>query len=220
MPRLAQELGQAYMDQFYKEAYFVMGDKIHVYKGHIEQNTIVTSSTPLNRPGRWSSDSVPSDAITSMAAFRWPKLGYRQIKYGDNTDLFVYYVNSTRSAMRGLKKQFLRYEACPATALLPNMTDPANFVPQNDLVRVIFAPEFSTYREGLELMRANKTAAVALNEDFALCIPCTGTRNHLYDVLYKGDIVGTVGENGIAVLPNRLRKRHSVYHLFQGQINL
>lgn len=220
MSNLAMELGREYMDQFYKEAMFVHGDKIHVYKGHMDDSKIITASIGMEEGARWSSDSVPSDSIKSMGDFRWPKLGYRQFSNKLSQDKLVYYVTSTRSAMRGLKSQFLVYTPTPPLRCVPGVDTPKRFADSAQIVRTIFNPRFASYHEGLEALRAGTTIGFALNEDFAVSLPVTDTRNYMFDVLYKGAKVGGVDAEGTAILPIRLRKRHSVFNLFEGRINL
>ena len=220
MPKLADELGQEYMDQFYKEAMFVYGSRVHQYKGHIDPNTIVTSSTSLRENELWVTSKVPSSYITSMSNFQWPKLGYRQFITNKSTDRLVYYITTMRSAMRGLKASLLIYSPAPPYLLIPPYDNPKNVVHSSELARRLFNPLFMKYSEGLNILTRKESAAVALSEDFALCIPVTNTRAHAFDVLYKGQVVGSVDEHGAAKLPNRLKKRHSVYNLFEGRINL
>lgn len=216
MPNLADELGRDYMDQFYKDAYFAYDGRVHIYKGHLDRARVQTVSCTLDGEDRWDTTEVPSAAIKNMGFFSWPKLGYRELNV--KGERLVYSFGSTRSAMRGLKTTFLTYDPLPVLRLIPNGPQPGNYVRKEMLARAIFHPKYMTFLQGIEEMDAKRTAAFALNEDFAISIPVTRMRVGKYDVFYKGNLIGIVQDDGYVTLPRRLRKRNSVLGLFQGRV--
>ncbi len=222
MPKpLSALLGREYMDQFYKGALFLRDGYIHSYAGHITASTILTkriSAQPGNNDG-WQQYELPTSEITDMSAFAWPQLGYRNIQLKPKFS-GVFHMSSIRSAMRGLKSTSIMYEGAPITNLLCNGNMPTAYVKIDHILREVYAPKFPKYREALQQLDQNKHPCLAIHRDFAIGIPVSRAGNDPYDVYYKNAACGVINSNGQAVLTQRLRKRHSVYRLFEGEVVL
>lgn len=218
---LSASLGAEYMDQFYRGAYFRLGEALCKYSGHVTPEIIrVSSSTP--EVGRWSPRDIATDLIQDMAAFAWPKLGYREYNMPapHQHTRSVWFVTSMRSAMRGLQERHVKMDCLPQQSLLGWMSTPREYLPPGEYMKAVFYPKFTPFGQALRDMAEGKALGCALSEDFALCISVSQGHGIKFDVLYRGNIVGHVAENGEAVLPVRLRKRSSVHTLFEGKVRV
>lgn len=217
---LSRSLGRDYMDQFYKGAFFSQGKTLYMYKGHLDGNTIAVSK--LNNEGtRWSSDSVHTESIKDMSAFAWPKLGYREFMFGDGMNLKgVWLVVSSRSAMRGLQDRHVLMRAIPQIQVLGGYDSPKDWIGSYKYMKEVFFPTFTRFGDGMSQIREGKAMAVALSEDFAVSISTSQGPSTLYDVLFRGEIVGEVLENLDVILPRRMCKRASVINLFEGRVRV
>jgi hypothetical protein len=207
------------MDQFYKGAYFRIENFIYRYAGHVGDQ-VYTLALDLSKPGaRWTKKSIPTDMLHDMSVFSWPKLGYRELKFGGEGSLTkgVWYYTSVRSAMRGLQSKLVNINSTPIMELFPGYEDPKNWLDPEKYMEPVFAPSFTPFAQGMQELKEGEAVAFALSEDFAVSISTTQSPSTLYDVLFRGDIVGEVMSlRNEVVLPRRLSNKTSIHNLFEG----
>jgi len=214
---LIKELGADYVDQFYRNAMFELDGKIVRYGRHAEGELIACHAFSKDAvTPSWRVVNIEQAKITSMDVFGWPKLGYREFRDGDKR--YVFYVAMTRSAMRGMREELIEYRPAPMVRLLNKVNDVRNWVSSATQAQVIFAPKFTDFTEGMELLRAGKSCSFALNEDLAVCISTSKSAERLYDVLYKENVIGEVLADDSVVIPHKLAKRASSMGLFNGKV--
>lgn len=216
---LSNSLGAEYMDQFYRGAYFRLGDRLCLYKGHVSAQTIRISSRAPNME-RWSSQDIPTNSIQDMGAFAWPKLGYRDYMVPGTNITSVWLLSTARSAMRGLQERHIKIDPIPQYNVLTDGYGIKEHLSASSYMMPAFFPKFHSYSEGMRKLENAEAIAFSLNEDFAVAISVSQGPGVYYDVLYKDAIVGSIGGGGEVILPLRLRKRGSIQSLFEGRVRV
>lgn len=217
---LAKQLGRDYLDQFYKGAYFQMGNKIYIYSGHINPDTIGCYSIQVDGVRKFEGDHIPSASIQSMDTFAWPNLGYREVTLPRINKKGVFMASSVRSAMRGLQDRHLNMQFPSYVGLFNVPTDVRQMLPKEQYIRQIFNPTYTSFREGMRQLKAGEALAFALNNKLSVGISVNQGPNRLYDVLYKGTVLGEVNERDEVILPYKLAKRASTISLFEGSLRV
>lgn len=218
MTSLSRELGLDYMDQFYKGAYFSVEGEVYQYVRHVDNDTLrVKKVREVGNDLAFADTHIASDKIQSMDDLGWPTLGYRQMTL-KGTDLGVYFVSATRSAMRGLKDDFIQFSPMPVTALLGPYENPRSFARASMYANEIFKPKFTGFLEGMQMIREGKTSAFALNENIAVGLSTNQAPGRDVDVFYKENVIGQVLEDDVVVVPKRIARRPSSIRLFEGKV--
>lgn len=218
---LAQKLGHDYMDQFYRDALFSMDGNLYIYRGHASRDNILVHKNIKQKDNRgneyrWSEDTVPSKNLTSMGDFSWPHLGYRNYKLNSLKGLnALYYISSSRSAMRGLRDGFLTFDPQAATTMFGMHSDLRNNISSAVYLREIFFPQFYSAQEAVNMLSRGEATGVALSHELAVGInPDTGDNN--FSVYYRGRPIGSISQNMDVYVPRRLMKKMEVSRALGG----
>lgn len=154
---------------------------------------------PYHRDG-WDATpegTMPLNMLDTFSTFSWPKLGYRNFidRNGSNT---VHYFSSQRSTSRGLRAELLSTEACPVYHRLgyTNTEAMLNGLSQTNLVACTYAPVWVGYTAGMGMLRSGKWAAFAVNEDITISLALDIQNFDGYEILFRGDRVGTISGAG------------------------
>lgn len=212
--KLIEDLGQDYVDNMWHEAMFVAGDRLHIYVGSgDEEGYIRTKCLKLDgTSSKYSSATVPTSVFESMATFAWPKLGYRNIPH-DKYGSLVYYVTSTRSAMRGLRDTQLVFDAPPIHMIDPFACDARESTRSYAYLPQIFNPTFPPLSEAIGLLTSGERGAVAISEDIAIGINCTTNASKAFDVYFKQRVIGSMASDGSIEIANKIIKRSAMAKL-------
>lgn len=218
MPNLIDQLGAEYVDQFYRGAYFMLGDKILQYGRHDPDGSGKILCKGFNADAaspRFATLTIPQDRIESMDTFGWPKLGYRELKEGD--DKFVYFISLNRSAMRGMRDELLQFSPAPPVGLLPGRDDARRWCSAAMYAQAIFRPKFTDFDEGVWHLREGVYTSFALSPDLAVCLSTSKSVTRSIDVLFRETIIGEVLDDNTVVVPPKIIKRSSNAALFKGK---
>lgn len=217
MPNLLTALGGEYVDQFYKKAMFMLGDDVCMYQRRADdENVIVSRFNKDIADPEWINVVIPAEQIQDMSTFAWPRLGYRD--YQQQKFNATFYVSSQRSAMRGLKPDFLHFKPTPVLDLLPNVNSPLDYLSSAKIAQTVFNPKFLSFTEGMAKLRADGSPGFALSNDVAISISVSEAADEQYDILFREQVVGHVLEGDVVKVPARMFKRSTIEKLFDGRI--
>lgn len=218
MPSLIEDLGAEYVDQFYRRAMFQLGNMIYQYNGSVGDGHIsVKCFRKDSSDPRWEMSTLRSEDFPDMDAFSWPRLGYRNLEHGGYPPS-PYYLSTSRSAMRGLRAEFLRADPITLLSLLPNTEINRDLFSSAKIAQTIFNPKFIPFSEGMALLRAGDAPGFALSSDVAIAISVTESADTKFEVLHRQRVVGRVTDDDHVVVPKRFFKRTTIATLFDGRI--
>lgn len=206
---LVESLGRDYVNQMCVGAIFQVEPKsVHVLRG-AGADHLTTKKIVLDSKAPWRDATLPLDALKSFADLAYPKLNYRQVEspYG----LIVTDVSMRRSASRGLRTENLRAQNLPVYSRIlrrePEGWHALNVVGQ---IRMIYSPQWTPFSVGIKMLLEGDTLAFAVSEDIAVVSSCSGDKDKMADILFRGKKAGDIGEDGTVYLFNKILKRASV----------
>lgn len=217
MPTLVEQLGLEYVDQFYKNSHFRVGDKLYKYVSHHSRATLHVQTLDLTRPNAvWTPEIVANDIIVDMDTFAWPKLGYRNMR-AENGMSLPYFVSTQRSAMRGFRDDFIFFSPPSTVLMLPSYENPRNYLGNHQYMREIYTPSFIAFDEGMAKLKDGAIPGFAINED--LCITmCIDDAEREFDVYHRERLIGSVDSNNVVRIPHAIAKKTSSVKLFGGNL--
>lgn len=218
MPNLITKIGYEYADQFYKKALFMLDGDVYSYGQHITEDKISCNKV-VNVDGipKWEKAQLKNDQFPSMDVFAWPRPGYRQFKDRKGM-LHVYYFSSLRSAMRGLKPEFIELNPVSVLEIIPNLHNPRDYTDSAGIAQTIFKPEFTPFLEGMRKLRSGEAAAFAISPDVAVALSVYRETDGGFDVMFRERVIGQVLDGDIVQVPHRFFKRSSSNTLFNGRV--
>lgn len=211
--RLIQELGQRYVDDMWRDALFVYDDRVHTYIGAESDSSIATKWVKLDgSSAKFSRGSVPASVFESMSTFAWPKLGYRNFRSKEHGHL-VYYLTSTRSALRGLRESQITFDSVPVHMINPYTNEARHALKSHEWLPEVFKPTFPALPEAVSLLTSGERGAVALSEDLAIGVSCTVAPDRAFDVYFKQRLIGSMNTDGVIEIANKIIRRGSTAKL-------
>ncbi len=210
---LYEDLGANYLGDTYANAWFRSGDKIHQFRGCV-RSAILTSSFNINDPTLvLNEDRVDARSLPDFTSFKYPKLGYREIRSEVSNSICaktVRHISMSRSASRGLRVELLRINPLQVYTLLDRQKDDEAGSYSNathELLKEIFVPTFTPWSVGVKKLMDGEIPAFAINENLAISLSCTSSADATYEILFKERVVGTVSETGKPILNNKILHR-------------
>lgn len=212
---LLQEFGADYVNQMCVGAWVRVGDKVHYLRRASEAGYSTNSLDLTKNTDAMDVDMLPADGIKSLADFQYPKLGYREVEYGDKVRQVVQ-LHTRRSAMRGLRSDYLLANLLPIyNAVHPDMYSAWDDMNMARRVRAVFTPKFTGFAKGVRSLLAGESLGFAVNEDIAVTAAFASGADRAADVLFRGKVVGKVHEDGRIDLANKIANRASLLRHFE-----
>ena len=211
--QLLDDLGRQYVNDRFHQALFRIDDTIYSF-ARVENGTneALVEKMPDNDRHRWTAMHIPVDLLKDFTTFSIPKLGYRNILFGDVNA--VINLSCVRSTQRGFKLDHVTYSSPPVYGTLGISVDDI-WETQNKTqrVRVIYFPKFPSIKEGLKDMLAGQSAGCALSPDAAIFMDLDCDAEFPWSIVFKGKPVGGVDEHGQIVVRNKVVSRSSLRKL-------
>lgn len=208
---LRQDLGVRYIREFFVGACFRIDDTVYTLVSADEETVTVNGVCLSDNDPSWFSERLPISVLRGFETFKYPTLGYRQLHM--NGENVVFYVSTTRSAMRGLRPELLRYTLPFVYTYAGYNNTLTDELSQPVLLKTLFAPKFTDFGTGIGLMLSGKSAGFAVSEDLAVVISCNNSINRYYDVCFRERVVGHVNDSGVVHLYNKVVERDSIKKL-------
>lgn len=218
MPNMIEELGGEYVESFYRRALFRHDDLICQFAGRASDSHMVCSVFGVDdKSPEWRNHQLPNEVFMDMDKFAWPRLGYRDLSLNEMPPA-PYYLNTTRSAQRGLRPEFLSASAPDVLKLIPVTGFGRDLFSSAKMAQTIFRPQFMPFSEGMAKLRAGDVPGFALSSDVAIAISVSESPDAKFDVLHRERVIGRVDDNDQVVVPIRFFKRTTIANLFEGRV--
>lgn len=219
MPNVIEQLGYEYADQFYKKAIFELNGDIYMYTGHLDRNSIACSKAELvDGKWKWVNARLTPNDFPNMGTFAWPRPGYRQFQHKNGQGNLVYYFSSQRSAMRGLKPDFIELTPVPVLEIIPGLSNPRDYTDSAAIAKTIFHPQFTPFLEGMRMLRSGEAPSFAISPDVAVALSVSRGQGVEFDVMFRERVIGEVMDGDVVRVPHRFFKKSSSNELFNGRI--
>lgn len=206
---LPKQLGFRYMRDMYHTAYMQRGNKLHCIQDFVEaSNKVLCSTINLNDASpEWKQDEFSADEVVDFSAFKYPKLGYREM-VDERLRTVVVYVEAVRSTRRGLQEQLMTYKALPVyDALVYGGRFEALDIHAGLRAQAVFRPKFTKFSVGLGKLLRGEQMGFAVSEDVALGVSVNRAADAVIDVYYRGRQVGVVDKAGQVTIYNKILQR-------------
>lgn len=176
--KLVTQLGTRYFLERMRGIYFVYNDDVVLLDGWDERETFRAVNAAGNRV------NIPSATFQGYGGFRWPALGYRKL----NRDIAAR-ISKQQIAGPGIKSGSVGLEYSPMSQYL---MDNALIERMNewDTMSAIFKPNYNTVKD-LPKLFAGDVSCLVFSEQ-AMIEPSLRGDGDLYDVMHRGNIIGTV----------------------------
>lgn len=211
---LNEDLSTRYVHEFFHGALFEHEGVIHKVRQVTERDIVTHKIIAMgNNRYSWDTGSLSTSVLKDFTSFKYPTLGYRQLqsqKYGP----IVVYINTRRSAQRGLREDGINFEQLPVYHYLtPNPEHPLYYDESSAPARIneIFYPTFTPWSKGLPKLLAGEIAGFAISEQLAVGLSVSTAAGRLFEIYFRGRVAGHVDENGQATLINKILMRENIH---------
>lgn len=211
---LVESLGRSYINDWFQEAHFMHEGKLY-YLYRVESNDFFYA-VPYGEDGEPNHNNMtrlPTSLLTGFSFFKYPELGYRNLKVGDAN--LVVLLRSTRTARRGLSFSCLNMEIPSVFQLFPeNRAYQLGIVNQFHLMKQAFDPTFISFAEGLPRLLNGDIVGFAINSKVAVMLDAEARTDPYYKIMFREERAGRISSDGEVIITNKTLSRSRLSEVF------
>lgn len=211
---LVESLGRSYINDWFQEAHFMHEGKLY-YFYRVESNDFFYA-VPYGEDGEPNHNNMtrlPTSLLTGFSFFKYPELGYRNLKVGDAN--LVVLLSSTRTARRGLSFGCLNAGVPSVFQLFPeNRALQLGIVNQSHLMKQAFDPTFISFAEGLPRLLNGDIVGFAINSKVAVMLDAEARTDPYYKIMFREERAGRISSDGEVIITNKTLSRSRLSGVF------
>lgn len=211
---LVESLGRGYINDWFQEAHFMHEGKLY-YLYRVESNDFFYA-VPYGEDGEPNHNNMtrlPTSLLTGFSFFKYPELGYRNLKVGDAN--LVVLLSSTRTARRGLSFGCLNAGVPSVFQLFPeNRALQLGIVNQSHLMKQAFDPTFISFAEGLPRLLNGDIVGFAINSKVAVMLDAEARTDPYYKIMFREERAGRISSDGEVIITNKTLSRSRLSEVF------
>ncbi len=211
---LVESLGRGYINDWFQEAHFMHEGKLY-YLYRVESNDFFYA-VPYGENGEPNHNNMtrlPTSLLTGFSFFKYPELGYRNLKVGDAN--LVVLLSSTRTARRGLSFSCLNAGVPSVFQLFPeNRALQLGIVNQSHLMKQAFDPTFISFAEGLPRLLNGDIVGFAINSKVAVMLDAEARTDPYYKIMFREEKAGRISSDGEVIITNKTLSRSRLSEVF------
>lgn len=207
---LVADLGAHYVKEMFSTALFMHDGAVYRLRDTDGKILLVEKYDLSLEVPNGEQMHLPVSVLKDMSMFAQPPLGYRNVSAGKHGNVVIY-LTSARTAHRGMRMENVRGILLPSYHILPHLGAMYEGSPRPLRVKMLYAPTFYNFHDGMNMLRSGKHMGFAVNNNLAIGLSHTRNDSGLYDIYYRERVSGTVDLDGNIKVFNRVVARETIH---------